>query len=57
MMYQQFFIYENATSISIELILEPWGEVYIIKSGARAKVCGESKEFGGFEIHQEKINL
>jgi hypothetical protein len=54
----QAFIYCNTSATAIELIIEPWAELYLIESGAQVEVTGVG---GGaescFEIHHTERGL
>jgi hypothetical protein len=54
----QMIVYANETSSETELVVEPWGEIYLIAPGDRVQIVGTGGEPGSaFELHQTAMGV
>lgn len=58
MTFNQTLVYANETATIAELILEPWGELYLINPGDKVQIVGTGGDLGSaFEIHQTPTGI
>jgi hypothetical protein len=54
----QTIFYANETSTETELVVEPWGEIYLIAPGDKVQVVGTGGEpSSAFELHQTPMGV